>query len=222
MSVFIITVFILSALTAAGQFPCGCEKNPPVCHPCLCHSEELKNNAKVFYHYDCDSMYITLLGTTGDTIPIYRMEMEMTGYARLIPSLSHDAQNTVLFNTYCSGGFVSCSWSLIDKASGNYLAEFHDIIYTDTIQNTILHMADNHTLKLYIMDVNKEFDIEYPKEKWEKSPIAYGGVFPAQNYFTAEHTDATHLNVTYRFMDEAISEEWLEESFVIDLNEYLK
>jgi len=216
------SVFALSALTAAGQFPCGCEKNPPVCHDCLCKTKDLKNNAKVFYHYDCDSLYITLLGTTGDTIPLFREEMEMTDYVRMIPMVSHDAQNTVLFTTYCSGGFVMCSWSLIDKATGNYLADFNNIIFTDTIQNTILHMTDDYALKLYVMDAKKEFNIEYSREKCEKAISSFCSGYYPRDFFAVEQPDTTHLKVTYKVLDEAISKECQEESFVIDLNEYLK
>jgi hypothetical protein len=215
-------VFALSALTAAGQFPCGCEKNPPVCHDCLCHTEELKNNAKVFYHYDCDSLYVTMLGTTGDTIQLFTQVMELTHPLRLVPRIEQDAQNTVLFNTYCSGGFEFCSWKLIDKSTGNSLADFNNIIFNDTLQNTILHMTDDYSLKLYVMDAKKEFNIEYSREKCEKAISSFCSGYSPRYFFAVEQPDATHLKVTYKILDEAISKECQDESIMIDLSEYLK
>jgi len=216
------SVFALSALTAAGQFPCGCEKNPPFCHDCLCQTETLKNNAKVFYHYDCDSLYITLLGTTGDTIQLFTQVMELTHPLRMVPRIEQDAQNTVLFNTYCSGGFEFCSWKLIDKSTGNSLADFNNIIFNDTLQNTILHMTDDYSLKLYVMDAKKEFNIDYSREKCEKAISSLCSGYYPSDFFAVEQPDATHLKVTYKILDEAISKECQDESLLIDLNEYLK
>ncbi|MFN8237394.1 MAG: hypothetical protein U0T77_04425 [Chitinophagales bacterium] len=89
-----------------------------------CDIRTLKNKAKLYYQFNCDSIWLTL-ENNGQKKIIFSTDTELYAYTyRLGYQLEKEYKNSLLFKFGCSASIPDCSYILINKWNGKVLKKY--------------------------------------------------------------------------------------------------
>ncbi|MGG5210872.1 hypothetical protein ACQWU4_18280 [Chryseobacterium sp. MIQD13] len=175
-----IIVLFLSVNWAFSQ-KCGCSKNPNLKEVISCEPSLFKNNAKIYWEYDCNSSWITF--QKGNVKKkIFKLEkelIELTG--RLGYRSWTEYKNSFLIeNSVISGCCEPAEYILYNKNTGEKISELGTVISINNSEDqpyTITLKTDSELLYTNLNN-NKSYTIKIPKDKIEN---------------TLEHSNEFHL-----------------------------
>lgn len=117
MKAFLLLVFLLSVnLSYEQQKQYSCKTDTLINQFTVdCKTIFLNNGSKLFWQFNCDSIWLTLQNQHGKKIIIDTVPIEYYPYAnRLGYHLMKEYQNTLLFRSGCPAN-GPCNFNLIDK-----------------------------------------------------------------------------------------------------------
>jgi len=131
-----------------------------------CDTLVFENSSKLYWQYDCDSVWLTLEDLSGDKIIIDQVPLELSELTyRLGYHLIKEFKNTLLFRHGCPAT-GPCYYKLLDKTTGSTLKEFGQLICIDTDAwydsaykykfNFIVYLSyDTEEIIVYFVDSDK-------------------------------------------------------------------
>jgi hypothetical protein len=97
-----------------------------------CDTKTLGNNAKLYWQYNCDRIWLTLENPVGEKFVIDEFGVELYAYTyRLGYHLIKEFEESLLFRSGCPAN-GPCTYTLIDKENGKKLKGFDQLICIDT------------------------------------------------------------------------------------------
>ncbi|MCB0538283.1 MAG: hypothetical protein KDE33_12240 [Bacteroidetes bacterium] len=128
------TTLLLFTLPTFGQNNhCFCDKDTLMNEAMVsCDTTTFSNNAKLYWQYNCDSIWLTLENVNGQKNVIDEVPDELYGYTyRLGFHLIKEFDKTILFRSGCPAN-GPCIYTLIDKNNGKTIEQFDQLICIDT------------------------------------------------------------------------------------------
>jgi hypothetical protein len=145
-----------------------------------CNIHLLKDGSKLYYQFNCDSVWLTLEKKSGRKIIIYSMAgddfKELYGYNyRLGYQFAHEYNKSILFRSGCPAN-GPCNFILINKSNGKITAELGELIYNrekNKFYNFLVYFSNEklNYLIIYYPDSGKRYKIHI-------HPYDFRGVIP--------------------------------------------
>lgn len=123
MKPFILTAMLLCHTVYAQQRKeCNCSKRQFIMEPTDCRTEYLRGGGKLYYQFNCDSAWLTLVPKAGKSKVIYVMkgtDYSEAGYLlyRLGFQLRKEGKTGLLFSEDCPAN-GPCNYVLVNKFTG--------------------------------------------------------------------------------------------------------
>jgi hypothetical protein len=159
----LLALMILSTPCLGRKKECGCAIKGLVSeYTTDCKTTYLKNGGRLYWQFNCKSIWLTLENPKGRKYIIDTVPTELSGYTyRLGYQLVKEYTKTLLFRSGCPAN-GPCNFVLVDKSNGKVLKEFGELIYdhnTDVFYDFVLYFANPNTLGLYYINTKKEYKI---------------------------------------------------------------
>ena len=164
MRSFLFLVLLFSLKFSYGQQKqCSCKTDTLINHFTTdCKTTLLRNGSKLYWQFNCDSIWLTLQDKNGKKIIIDTVPIEYYAYTyRLGYRLVKEYENTLLFRSGCPAN-GSCNFNLVDKSSGKKLKQFGELIYDhdkEKFYDFIIYFSSKNYLTIYFIDDNKKYNI---------------------------------------------------------------
>ncbi len=164
----IIVSLLLSHSVAFSQvLQCSCTLDSSInSSTTSCKTTVLKNKAKLYYQFNCDSVWLTLENPNGKKKIVYSMSgvifKDLFGYNfRLGYQLAHEYEKYLLFRTGCPAN-GPCNFVLVNKTTGKVGKQLGELIYDHTeskFYDFVLYFsnANRKSLTIYYPDSGKQF-----------------------------------------------------------------
>lgn len=211
------TILLLLTLPVFGQNKhCFCDENTQMNEATVsCDTTFFSNDAKLYWQYDCERIWLTLENSNGQKNVIDEVPVELYGYTyRLGFQLIKEFNKTILFRSGCPAN-GPCIYTLIDKNNGNKVKEFDQLICVDTDINKKNPHKYNFDFVIYISDTSDYLIIYYlDSEKTLKVPLKekLTSIIP-QYQFVEMMIDDNILTIFYELENKT------KKSIRIDLND---
>jgi len=177
MTRYLTTILILFYLPTFGQVKnCFCDKDTLMNGATVsCDTITFSNKTKLYWQYNCDSIWLTLENISGQKFVIDESGVELYNLTyRLGFHLIKEFEKTILFRSGCPAN-GPCVYTLIDKSTGKKLEEFDQLICIDTDAkwknahkynfDFVVYLSNNSDhLVIYYVDSKKTLKIPF-KEK---------------------------------------------------------
>lgn len=169
---YITTILLLFVLPIFGQVKrCFCEKDTLMNEATIaCDTTIFSNKSKLFWQFNCDSIWLTLENVKRQKIVIDKVPVELYGYTyRIGYQLIKEFKKFLLFRSGCSAN-GPCIYTLVDKNNGAKIKEFDQLICIDTdIENPhkynfdfIVYLSDTtDSLIIYYVESNKTIQVPF-------------------------------------------------------------
>ena len=131
---YITIILLLFTFSVFGQNRnCFCSKDTDMNGATVsCDTTIFSNNAKLYWQYNCNRIWLTLENINGQKNVIDEIPVELYGYTyRLGFHLIKEFDKTILFRSGCPAN-GPCIYTLIDKTTGKELKKFDQLICIDT------------------------------------------------------------------------------------------
>jgi hypothetical protein len=158
------TAFLLILVQTFGQKKeCFCEKDSLMAESISCDTTYFSNKSKIFWQFNCSTIWLTLENKEGKKITIDEVPIELSGYAyRLGYHLIKEYKNSLLFRSDCAAT-GPCSYTLVDKNNGKKIREFYQLICIDSDVQTENEHEYDFNFVVYLSD--SSIVVEYIESK---------------------------------------------------------
>ena len=215
------TLFLTFTLAGHCQKHCFCDRDTMLKKYISCDTTLLKNDAKLYNQFDCDSLITILESSVGIKYHILTMQTNLTFYVRLQPHLIHDFDKSILVSSGCSANGL-CNHYLFDKENGRAINTFGNIIYTDDSQNFIIYFANLDSLILHYIDSDKKYFIKFPGERFENTLAKSIPDIVPESLFDESKITNNIVTLKYHYQDKGETNKWLYDYIAIDLSKYAR
>lgn len=167
---YLLAVFfcVLTAKAYCQQLQCSCSLDASINNSTAnCKETKLANGSKLYYQFNCDSVWLTLENKRHQKKVIYSLSgndfKELYGYNfRIGYQLMKEYKKYLLFRAGCPAN-GPCDFILIDKSDGRKVKQFGELIY-DYSKNTfysfiVFFSKDMHRLTIYYPDTKNKFSV---------------------------------------------------------------
>lgn len=216
MRAFLLLVFLLSLnLSYEQQKQCGCKTDTLINQFTVdCKTILLNNGSKLFWQFNCDSIWLTLQNQLGKKIIIDTVPIEYYPYAyRLGYHLMKEYQNTLLFRSGCSAD-GPCNFNLIDKNNGEKLKQFGELIYdhsNEKFYDFIIYFSSKNILTLYFIDKDQKYNVQIDGAN-------FNSIVPEYQFDKINLEDKI-LTLIYHY---EIQNRRVQKQIIIDLKKYIQ
>jgi hypothetical protein len=177
---------------------CGCETDTLMNQSTTtCDTIFLKDQNKLYYQFNCDSIWLTLERSEGRKIIIDSWSdgfKELYGYHyRLGYHLSKEYDKYLLFRRGCPAN-GPCSFVLIDKITGQHVRELGELIYDhehETFYDFVIYFKEENVIAVDFIDQPKIIEIPVNGKH-------FNGMTP-EYQFDKIHYDGKILQLTYEY-----------------------
>jgi hypothetical protein len=150
-------VLVSPFISLAQSKQCNCSKDKYMRGSINCKTVVLKNDSKLYYQFNCDSLWLTLEHKSGIRKVIYSMSgnmfKELYGYNyRLGYQLAKEYKRYLLFRSGCPAN-GPCNFILVNNVNGKKVKEFGELIYdhsNNLFYDFILYLKNKNN-KLYLV-----------------------------------------------------------------------
>ena len=173
MTKYLTILLLLITLPTLGQSGyCFCSEDSSMNEGMFtCDTTILSNNAKLYWQYNCDRIWLTLENANGQKIVIDEASAEIYDiFYRGSFQLIKEFNKSILFQNGCPAN-GPCIYTLIDKNTGNKIEEFDQLICIDTEDGKynfdfIVYLSDTTDhLIIYYVDSNKTLQVPFEQKK---------------------------------------------------------
>ncbi|RVU00569.1 hypothetical protein EOD41_11235 [Mucilaginibacter limnophilus] len=183
----ILLLGLLVFQTSWGQSKiCGCPDDKSIIEsPANCKIVSLQNGSKLYYQFNCDSVWLTLENNKGLKKIIYSMTGEMfrelygINY-RIGYQLAKEYNKYLLFRTGCPAN-GRCNFVVINKLNGKKVLELGELIYdhsTNKFYPFVIYFANHDNprqIVIHYLDTAKKY-------VFSVSSISIEGNFPEYEF----------------------------------------
>lgn len=159
---FLPLFFLLLYTVVKGQIQCGCAKDTSLNGSINCDVIHLKNGAKLYYQFNCDSSWLTLKNRNGKEIVLCSLDSILMQYNyRIGYQLSKEYKNALLFRSGCPAN-GPCNFILINKNTGKKISELGELIYnhnTDKFYDFIIYFSSKNILTIHYINSGKKYSL---------------------------------------------------------------
>lgn len=202
---------------------CSCKGNSLLKDIVGCDTIRFKNNAFIYWQYNCDSTWLTFENTSVKKI-MYSLEaplIELKGRVGYI--FVKEYQEKLLFiNKKASGGGFPVDYEILDKNNGQILEELGTIIYysDSTFNNYILYISSDSidTLTYYNINNSTKFKYPIPKGRLWKTVRESNQMFP-EFLFDDPIIVNNILTLSYKYLISDSPNQWSQDKIFIDLKQ---
>jgi hypothetical protein len=176
---------IISYSGSAQKLSCSCDSISLDLLQMDCGKKALRNNAFLYYQFNCDSIWLTLQNRNGKKIILYSFPTRLYEYHyRVGYVFLREFKNVILFGRDCVAP-TGCSYVLINSYTGRIEKELGEPIScpgTETIKNIIFYLDyssyKDMKLVLYYPDTKKKILLPLRKVDFtlEKPPIQFESI----------------------------------------------
>lgn len=151
---------------------CGCVKDSLITeYTTDCDTVTLKNQSKLYYQFNCDSIWLTLEQKNGLKKILYQEKENFKQYYgiqyRLKYFLSKEYKNTVLFRSGCPAN-GPCNFVLVDKNTGVLKRQLGELIYEHdprTFYDFIIYFSNDYkSITVEFVDTGRKIKTNVKKE----------------------------------------------------------
>lgn len=180
MRAFLFIALILQFKFSYGQKKeCGCKSDSLINqYTTNCSTTHLKNGSKIYWQFNCNSIWLTLENKSGKRITLDKVPIEYYSYTyRLGYHLAKEYKKALLFKSGCPAN-GPCDFVLIDKTSGKKISEFGELIYdhtTNKFYDFVIYFSSPSSLVLHYIDTNKKY-------KFVVEPDNFNAVVPEYTF----------------------------------------
>ena len=203
MKIALTTILTFFSLQIFSQV-CACEKKSYLKDIISCDITSLKNGAKIYWNYDCNSSWITFQNKNFKK-KIFFLEEDLQDYSGRLGFIewTETKNHFLVKNKVISGCCEPLEIVLFNKDNGNKIKKLGTLIFDKDIgQNSyFLILQDLNTVLLFKSSDDKTYTFSLPKGRLEKT-LKRSGDFNAENYFTDAEFKANIFTVNYKYLDE--------------------
>ncbi len=157
--------------------PCFCENDSLINNYTVsCDTTIFSNNAKLYWQFNCDRIWLTLENENGQQTIIDTIPIGLYAYTyRLGFHLIKEFDKTILFRSGCPAN-GPCIYTLIDKNTGNKIKEFDQLICIDTEDDKynfdfIVYLSETTDyLIIYYVDNGKTLQVPFKENLTSSIP----------------------------------------------------
>ncbi|MGL4629902.1 MAG: hypothetical protein ACRCVT_01755 [Leadbetterella sp.] len=180
---------------------CGCESDSiKTLNTINCDTTTLRNNSKLYYQFNCDSIWLTLENLKEKKTILYSEKENFNDFFgiqwRLAFKLMKEFDQYLLFRSDCPAN-GPCNFVLFDKNTGEFKKEFGELIYdheSQTFYDFVLYFSKTeNTIIADFIDSNKQFKIPIDKTQ-------FSSITPEYN-FDIIHYDQGIITLKYYYGD---------------------
>ncbi|WP_242919603.1 hypothetical protein [Pontibacter liquoris] len=210
-NLLLIVVMCFCSIVVLGQQRKDCDDIKLIKENCPCDTTLLKNLSKLYYHANCESVWLTLENIVGSKKILYSLEADLSAYTyRLGYQMPKEYDKYLLFRSGCPAN-GSCNFILVDKESGVILKELGELIYnheTGITEDFLVYFTDENLCSptMDYIDSDKKYRIPV-------SSKSFKAVIP--QYEIAYHVKDDILTLAY-------GEGKKEKKIIIDLKKYIR
>ncbi len=182
-----------------------------------CDTTILQNGALLYWHFNCDSSWLTLEKNHKKMVLNSIREMHDYTY-RLGFQLEKEFKTTMLFRYGCPAN-GPCMHALLNKETGKVVEEFEELIFNaeDTKADFVIYFDSNNLTSVILQYINtgRKHKINIPS-KWFKNfhdP-------PIEQQFDKGRLEGQIYIQPLQYKEDEDQKNWLYDSLVIDLNKY--
>lgn len=160
---------------------CGCASDSSINqYTTKCDTVVLKNNNKLYYQFNCDSIWLTFENKSGHKKILYQEKeyfKELYGYQyRIKYVLRKEYKKSLLFRTGCPAN-GPCNFVLIDKNTGRLKTELGELIYQhnpDIFYDFIIYFNDDYkSITVDFIDTGRKIKKRVKKEDFNSTIPEY-------------------------------------------------
>jgi hypothetical protein len=225
---YLLAFFAVFLSVGIASAQCRCESDTLMNETISCEKTTLTNGAKLYYQFNCDSVWMVLESTDGKKHIIFsdRELVGLHGYVyRLGYQLIHQFQNALLFRFGCPAN-GPCGFALVDKNTGKQIETFGQLIFGDEEEDNkdyIIYFSDTSLSKvtLHYIDTDKRYTFKVNAKRFETNhtwhpAYCFSKPIPSKpNTITLTYGNNRHINYKAANLKKA-----KEDKLVIDLNVY--
>ncbi|WHF52398.1 hypothetical protein QGN23_03740 [Chryseobacterium gotjawalense] len=197
------TILTFFSLQVFSQV-CSCEKKSYLKNIISCNKTTLKNGAKIYWNYDCNSSWITFQNKNFKK-KIFYLEEDLQDYSGRLGFIEWtETKNYFLVkNKVISGCCEPLEIFLFNKDNGNKIKKLGTLISEKDIgQNSyFLILQDLNTVLLFKSSDDQTYKFNLPKGRLEKSLKSSGDIH-AEDYFKDAKFRNNIFTVNYKYLDE--------------------
>ncbi len=228
------TIILILTVKTGNSQQCNCDQNPELKETISCRALHLKNHAKIYWQYNCDSSWLVFENRRKKEI-LYSLEAGLIGYTeKLGYSYAAEYKSTFLIrNNVISGCCDPSEFILFDKENGKEKINMGRLIFYSEVSNHPIVVyfensnyqpfngskIDHNNLTLRNINNNKIYKIKLPKGRIQTTIKLSGEMFPEHLIDQAEIIN-NNLIIKYRFKTKVTGDGWLIGKIVIDLSKY--
>lgn len=220
MKHFLLSTFILCTISNAfAQKACNCNSNKNLSERISCKDIMLKNKAKLYWQFNCDSSWFTFQNRLGKKKIIY--SLELVGYTGALGYnyVTEYKSGFLIQNNLISGCCTPPEYILFSKTTGNEIINIGPLIYYSQSYKDPITVAYNaDALIVYNIETKKRTKISLPK-----GVVAWtlkAGTMPEPEYLFDAKLTGSILTIKYRYLKINTEDIWLNAVVKIDLAKY--
>lgn len=223
----IATIIILSIISqfCLGQ-NCICKTRPILNEIISCEKTFLKNGAKIYREFNCDSSWVTFESKNKKKKILFSLDkqlIELTGRLGFANWKEHKNSFIVEYHTI-SGCCDPCEFKMFDKTNGKKIAELgREIFYSENQKYPYFVTIDkdnSNFLSFINLNTNKIFKIDLPKDRIEKTMKIINGHF-SETLFENGGIKNGIFEIKYKYRNSEKVEKWLFDKITVDLKKHL-
>lgn len=203
MKIALATIFTFFSLQIFTQV-CRCEQKSYLKDIISCDKTTLRNGARIYWNYDCNSSWITFQNKNFQK-KIFLLEEDLQEYSGRLGFIqwTETKKHFLVKNKVISGCCEPLEIVLFNKENGNKIKKLGTLIFEKNIaQNSYFFMLqDLNTVLLFKSRDDKTYTFSLPKGRLEKT-LKRSGDFHAENYFTDAEFKPNIFTANYKYLDE--------------------
>lgn len=210
-----IIAFCFIQISYGQKKECGCKSDTSLEIRTYCKTIRLKNGSKLYYQFNCDSVWLTLENTKGVKRILYsETDTILFQYTyRIGYQFAKEYRNCLLFRSGCPAN-GPCNFVLVNKKTGRDIADLGELIYdhdTEKFYDFVIYFSNENlnSITLYYIDTHKKYRIPL-------IPIMPDAVVPEYMFDTVVVKNK-HLILSYKYKHK---NKWVTHNFVADLVKY--
>ncbi|MBL4676763.1 MAG: hypothetical protein JKY70_11260 [Mucilaginibacter sp.] len=217
---FLILGLLFFITPASAQEQCACGTNKKLSELIDCKPIKLKNQAQLYWQFNCDSSWLTFKSKSGIKKIIYSMPIAIEHTGQLGYSFATEyKQGFLIKNDVIAGCCAPPRFILFDKNTGDKLVDYGPLLfYSKDYQIPVVAYYRDDAIIIRNVGTNKLNIVNLPKGLIPHSQKA--GERPAPEYLFDTETAGKDLIITYRYLKPNPNESWQKESVKIDLEKY--
>ncbi|MGC4102577.1 hypothetical protein [Ferruginibacter sp.] len=219
---FVVSLFFT---TAVYSQQCSCATDSSLSEIISCEKILFKNNAQLYWQYNCDSSWLTFVSSAGKKNILYSLDDGLQIYTEKL-GYSYAAEYNASFliqNNLISGCCTPPEYLLFNKATGKEIKNLGSLIfYSEEIKYPLVVFIEPkkmNSLLFYNVNTQKNFSVALPVNKIATT-LKKGAERYAEYLFEETDISQNTFSTSLRYQQPGNNDKWYNYKIVVDLKKY--